>query len=99
VTIRTDTSEEQFDAAVLFDFLLIASALCHEILCVTVEDVYVLRTDIDVREEVLPHKGVVALRVILWNTYILIHIEGHYVTEAHFTLLVEFDEVAVHTER
>jgi hypothetical protein len=83
----------------LFDFLLIASALCHEILCVTVEDVYVLRTDIDVREEVLPHKGVVALRVILWNTHILIHIESNYVTEAYFTLFVEFDEVAVHTER
>jgi hypothetical protein len=52
-----------------------------------------------VREEVLPHEGVVALRVILWNTYILIHIESNYVTEAYFTLFVEFDQVAVHAER
>jgi hypothetical protein len=83
----------------LFDLLLIASALSHEILCVTVQDVHILRTDIDVREEVLPHEGVVTLRVVLWNAYILVHIESHYVTEAYFTLFVKFNQVAVHAER
>lgn len=76
VAVLADAAEEQVDAAGRLDLLLVLHALGLEVRRVAVQDVHVVRPDVDVREEVLPHERVVAFRVvprdadvlILWET-------------------------------
>ena len=81
MAVRTDTADEEVDAACFLDHLLIVSALCLEVLCVSVEDVDVLLRAVDVVEEVVSHERMVALWVRLWQAYILVHVEGEYMLE------------------
>lgn len=64
VTIGTDTTQEELDTTDGGDLLLVALALKVQVGCVSVEDVDVLGEDINVLEEVAPHKRVVRLGVI-----------------------------------
>ena len=81
MAVRTDTADEEVDTASLLDHLLIVCTLCYQILGIAVEDVDVLLRTVDVVEQVAGHEGVIALRMGLWQTYILVHVEGEYVLE------------------
>ena len=48
---------------------------------VTIQNIGILSLDIDVTEEVVPHKAIIAFRMLLWQTDILVHIKCHYVLE------------------
>jgi hypothetical protein len=52
----------------------------------------VLRLDVYVLEEVIPHERVVGLRVITGETNIFIHVEGNNVFKTDFTGLVHFNQ-------
>ena len=52
VAVHAGTAQEQIDAAVGSDLVLIALALCFQILSHAVEDVDILSGDVDVVEEV-----------------------------------------------
>ena len=56
MAVRTDTADEEVDAACFLNHLLIVSALCLEVLCVSVEDVDVLLRAVDMVEEVVSHE-------------------------------------------
>ena len=58
------TSDEELNSTSFQDFQLKILALQRQICGVSVENMDVLRFDVDVFEEVLPHKRMVALRVI-----------------------------------
>ena len=84
-------TKKEHDTSVVFDFLLIASALSYQILGIAVKNIHILFADINVREEILPHESMVTLRVILWNTHIFIHVESNYIAETNLALLIELD--------
>ena len=82
-SIGSDTREEELDPAVLLDLVLVPPALDGEVSCIAVEQVGILRLDVNVAEEVVPHEGVVALGVIARQLAVLVHVERHHVLEGH----------------
>ena len=60
-------------------------------------DVFFL--DIDVAEEVVPHEGVVALRMVFRQVYVLIHVERNHVLEGNFSGFVQCNQFPVHSQR
>ena len=84
---------------VFFDGLLVSFTLQVEIRRIPVQNVDVGRHDVDVLEEVGPHKVVVALWVVFGDPDVLVHVERHHVLEGEFSGLVHFDERAVRWQR
>ena len=95
MAVGTYTAHKQIDATCLGYHLFIMCALGFQVGGVAVEDVDVLFLDVDVVEEVVPHKAVVAFGVFNGESYVLVHVEGHYVLERENAFLVQLDEVLV----
>lgn len=70
----------------------------HQVRGVPVEDVHVPLGDIDVGEEIVPHERVVALRMVLGQTHVLIHVERDDVLERQSACLVQRGQRPVHAE-
>ena len=87
------------NTAIVFDFCLVARTFGLQVGSVAVEDIHILFADVDMREEVVPHKTMVTLGVVFGQADILVHIECYHVAERHFARAVEFYQMAVHTER
>ena len=99
VTILANTTQEEVNTtSSLNAFFVILTLLC-QVGGVAVEDIYICRVDVDVLEEVLLHKGVVALGVLLGEANVLVHIEGDNVSERHLALLIKVDQLGIHTQR
>ena len=75
VAVLADTAEEELDPAVLLDLGLVRVALRDEVLRVSVQDVHLRGRDVDVREELAEHEGVVRLGVVLGQADVLVHVE------------------------
>lgn len=58
------TSNEQLDPSGGFDLLFKGITLGLQVRCVPVQDVGVFWADVNVLEEVVPHEGMVTLRVV-----------------------------------
>ena len=99
VSVRTDTAHEEVNATSLSDELLVVVTLSDEILCVTIEDVYILRLDVDVVEEVVPHEAVVTFWVIFWQLHIFVHVECDDVLERNLACTAHVNQVAIQTQR
>ena len=99
VSVGTDTTQEKIHATYSLHASLVACALSLNILGVAVEDVHILRLDVDVAEEVVPHERVIAFGMLFRQTYILIHVEGNHVLERDYPLLVQLNQVLIHTQR
>ena len=95
MTVWADTAHKQVDTSVRLDLCLVFVALFHEVGCVAVQDIDILLRDVNVTEEIAPHKGIVALVVILGETYIFVHIESDDVLEGHLANRAEVDEFLV----
>lgn len=63
------TSNKQLNPSGLFYLRLKGVALCLEVSCISIKNVSVLCSYVDVLEEVVPHEGVIALRVISGKSY------------------------------
>lgn len=72
MTIRPDTAKEELDAARLLDFFFVCNAFRFQIRCVAVQDIDILRINIDMREEVFVHEAVVTLGMIPWDAHIFV---------------------------
>ena len=99
VSIGAHATHEQIDAPSCLDASLIIGALLNQVGRVAIEDIDVLRLDINVGEEVVPHERVVTLGVFLRQVAILVHIEGDDILERDLAGLVHCDEFTVHTQR
>ena len=93
------TSNKQMNAASRSNFQLVVAAFCRQVAGVAVEDVDVLRKDVDVLEEVVPHEVVVTLRMVAGQTHILVHVERFHVLERNAPLAVKFNQLLVHPQR
>lgn len=86
-------------SAGLFDLLLVSFALGLQIGRIAIQDVHILRHDVDVLEEVVPHEIVVRFGVVARQAHVLVHVERFHVAERDAALLVEFDQLAIHAQR
>jgi len=99
VAVNAAAAQEQVDAAVRSDLVLIALALSFQILSHTIENVDVLSRNINVIEEVVVHKIPVALVVLSGQTNVLVHIKGYNILKGDLAGLIHFDQVAVNAQR
>ena len=99
VAIHTGTAQEQVDAAVGSDLVLVALALSLQVSSHAVEDVDILSGDIDVVEEVVVHEVPVALVMLAGQTNVLVHIEGYHILEGDLAGLILLDQALVNTQR
>ena len=99
MTVGTDTADKEMDATDGFDFFFVALTLCLQVGCITVEDMDVFFGAINVVEEVVKHKVVVALRMAFRQTYVFVHIESDHVLKAYPSFLICFYQVAIHANR
>jgi len=77
---------------------LIVLALGHQVLSVPVQNVRVLRINVNVLEEVVKHVPVIALRVVFSDANILVHVEGDDVLEGNLPGLVGLHQLLVHPQ-
>ena len=56
VTVRTDTTDKEVDAASFLNHLLVVSALSLQILSITIQNVDILLRAVDMVEEVAGHE-------------------------------------------
>ena len=96
MTVGANTAHKEVDAAVLLDFSFEAGTLGLEVGSVAVEDIHVLDRDVDVAEEIVPHKAVIALGVVDREAHILVHVESNDIAERHFTFLIKLYQTAIH---
>jgi len=92
------TSDEKVDSTGSFNLLLVGQAFGLQIGGVAVQNVDVLRQNIDVLEEIVPHKVVIRFGVITRQVDVFIHVERLDVSERNSALLMEFDQFTVHAE-
>ena len=79
--------------------LLVVGTFCLKIGSIAVEDVDVFLRTVDMVEEIVCHKGVVALWMRFWKSYVFVHIEGEYVFERYLASLDSLDDFGIHTQR
>lgn len=82
-----------------FNFLLVHLAFQEQIGRVAVENVDIFWHDIDVFEEIIPHEIVIRFGVLSRQIDVLVHVERLDVSKRDTSLLVEFDQFAVHSQR
>ena len=56
--------------------------------CVTIQNIDILRLNINMIEEIIMHKTVIAFWMFFWQTHIFIHIKGHHMFKTHFSRLI-----------
>src|SRR3989338_9063712 len=98
VSVGTDTAKKQVDTPYFLDLLFVVLALLLQVFCVTVQDVDVLVWNVDMAEKMMPHEIVIALRMVLRQSHILVHVERDDVFERDFPLLVKTDQVLVRAD-
>lgn len=62
------TSDKEFNPSCSLDLLLKGVALSLQVCRIPIQNVGVFRVDVNVLEEIIPHEGVVALRVLSRKT-------------------------------
>jgi hypothetical protein len=65
----------------LFNHLLIVSTFCEKVRSISVEDMNVFLLDVDVIEEVVPHKAVIAFWMTFRQSHIFVHVERNHILE------------------
>src|SRR5689334_2403294 len=65
----------------------------------SVRDVDVLRPDVDLREQILPHEAMVGVNALVRHRVILVEIERRDVPKAQSLLAMHANELAIHTDR
>lgn len=68
------TSDKEFNPSCSLDLLLKGVALGLQVRSIPIQNVGVFRVDVNVLEEIVPHEGVVALRVLSGKTC---RVRGH----------------------
>lgn len=86
VPVGTDAADEQLDATGLLDLRLVRGALRLQVWCIAIEDVRILRIDVDVTEKVLIHKRMITFGVLARQSNVFVHVEGDHVLERHRAL-------------
>ncbi len=99
VAVGADAAHEEVDAAGRGDGLLVGGTFLLEVRGVAVQDMDVFFPDITMAEKVRPHKGVVALRMVFRQVYVLVHVERDHVLEGNFSGLVQRNQFPVHSQR
>ena len=98
VAVRTDTTNEEVDAAGFLNHLLVVGALGGQVFGVAVEQVDILFRAVDMVKQVLGHERVVALGVLFGQVDIFVHIEGDHVLEAYAAVLNSLNKRFVHAD-
>ena len=91
MAVGANAAHEQVDTACCLNGFLVILALCLQILGIAIKDMDILFLDVDVAEEVVPHKRVVALGVFLGEVHILVHVERNDILELYLTSFVQSD--------
>ena len=81
MSVFSDASKEEIDASGGDDGFLIILALLGEIRSVTIENVDVACGNVYLVEQIPVHEAVIALRMFLGNSHILIHIKSDHILE------------------
>ena len=74
--------------AVRFDFFFVTATFFIMIVRIAVQNIDVLRLNINVVEKIVMHEAVIAFRVFFRKTHIFIHVECDHMFKTHFTGLV-----------
>jgi len=72
MSIWSNSAEKQINSTCSFDSSFVLDTFGLEIRGIAIQDVNVGRMDVDMREEVLVHEGVVAFRMLAGNTNVFI---------------------------
>ena len=97
--VGANAAEEQIHAAGSLHAGFVGSTFSFQVFSIAVEDVYILRLDVDVAEEVVPHERMIAFGMFFRQADVFIHIERDDVLERYHALLVQLNQVFVHTQR
>lgn len=95
--MRIITSDKQLDAPRGSDLLFKGVTLSLQVSCIPIQNVGVFWADVNVLEEVVPHEGMVTLRVVSRKAHVLIHVESLHIFEGQVSILTVLNELLVAT--
>ena len=97
----SDPQDLEVDAARVLDGMLVVAAVRLDLVPrqVAARDVHVLRIEVYVLEEILPHEPVVAVQAVRSHRVVLVEVEGHDVRKIEAFLTMEPDQLAVDADR
>ena len=99
VAVGSDAAHEQVDLSVRSHFLLVTPALGLGVLGHSVQEIEIGGIYVDMGKEVVHHEPAVALGMVLVETEVLVHVEGHDVLERNLARLVDLDDLLIHAQR
>ena len=99
MAVPSDPQDLQIDPATFDDPLLVPLAERLVIIGRSGGDVDVLLGDVDVLEQILVHEVVVALRMPLRQTHVLVQVEGGDLREIQALILVESHQFLIQPQR
>lgn len=76
MSVFANASKEKINAASRLDCILVCVALGLWVGRIAIKDVDVGRMNVDMGKEMLPHKGVIGMRVVSRQSDVLVHVEG-----------------------
>ena len=82
----------------LYHFLKII-AFFIKIISIPIKNMGIFRLNIDILEEIFPHIGMVAFRVISWKANIFIHVKSFDISKRKLPRFAEFHQLPVHSKR
>ena len=95
MSIWSDTTDKQIDTTGIENHLFIVLAFFLKISSITIQDMHIFFLDVDMIKEVTSHERVIALRMFLGQSHILVHIEGDHILERYLSGTIGLDEVTV----
>ena len=99
MSIRTNTTHEQVDTAIRLNLFFVTCTFCIQVRSIAIQDIRIFSLDINMTEEVIPHKRIIAFRMFFRQSYIFIHIECYYILEGNDSFLIQIDQSFVHAQR
>ncbi len=95
MTVVANAAHEQVNFTQRANFLFVLTTFCVNIGGITIQQVDIFRLNINVIEEIAIHEAVIALRMLLWQANIFIHIERHHVFKTDLARFVHINQVFV----
>ena len=91
MSVGTNTTHKEVDTTIRFDLLFVTGTLSIQIGSITIQDIGILRIDINMVEEIIPHERIVAFGMFFRQADIFIHIKSNYIPEGNNSFLVQVD--------
>ena len=98
MTVGTYSTHKEIYAPSLLNGPLVVLTFLYKVSGITIKNVNIFRSNVNMREEVIPHKAMIRLRMILRNVHIFVHVKRYDILERNLSRLIFFYQLFVQSQ-